>query len=100
MLKEALEQSGVAGLIGWTDSNNDEDNVLGKALVSNLTILTATWLTEIGSSSLSLPASDHTDRHQSIPYNNPLPHHFVHPALDLNHRLWPLLLQLHPSDGS
>ncbi|KAK5940033.1 hypothetical protein PMZ80_007451 [Knufia obscura] len=36
MLKEALEQSGVAGLIGWTDSNNDEDNVLGKALEAAL----------------------------------------------------------------
>ena len=36
MLKEALEQSGVAGLIGWTDTADKQDNVFSRALVSKL----------------------------------------------------------------
>lgn len=35
MIKEALEQSGIAGLIGWTDTNEEQDSLFQRALVSN-----------------------------------------------------------------
>lgn len=34
MLKEALEQTGVAGLIGWNEETDDHESVVQRAFVS------------------------------------------------------------------
>lgn len=34
MIREALEQTGVAGLIGWKDNQDDGDSIVARAWVS------------------------------------------------------------------
>lgn len=92
MLKEALEQSGVAGLIGWTDTPDNQDNVFRRALVSNLMTTTTTWLTRTGSRPISFPVVDYANCNQGIPYSNPLPRYLVRSALNIDHCLRPFLL--------
>lgn len=43
MLKEAIEQTGIPKLVGWHDSDaNNEDGIVKKAVVSEL-ILESLW---------------------------------------------------------
>jgi len=100
MLKEALEQSGIAGLVGWNDTADNQDNVFRRALVSKPFTLrpTTMWLTRTGSRPVSFPAIDHANCNQGISDSNPVSRHLVRSALDIDHCLRPLLLQLHPAD--
>lgn len=97
MLREALEQSGIAGLVGWNKSD-DEDNILHRAWVRNSLKHEQKMLTVTGSSNIPIPISDLSHCNQDVSNCLPLPFHLLHSPQHIDKCIWPLLLQLYSSD--